>query len=186
MGNYYEYEKIERRSLEYLCRSRKDILEYVAIRLEFLTPAYIINTNEAYLRPDFPFSEYLGRAFGKTLQHLCEPTVLSYIFLILYLTLWRILLFINRSTHVYLMLLIPLIIFLILGITWCHLSDIYHQLVPYISEPDQLPGMAAAGNERIDPYDHLQNMPIPPYLDQNLNPQIGPIACSCCQRGPVR
>ncbi len=186
MGNYYEFEKIERRSLEYLCRHRKDILEYVVLRLEFLTPAYLINTNEAYLRPDFPFSEYLGRVFGKTLQHLCEPTVLSYIILLLYFTLWRILLFIECSTHVWLMLLIPCIIFIVLACTVCHLSDIYSQLVPNISEPDQLPGMAGSDNDRIDPYDHLQNMPVPPYLDTHANPHIEPIICSCCQRGPIK
>ncbi|OMJ81478.1 hypothetical protein SteCoe_18045 [Stentor coeruleus] len=135
-------------------------LEFAIMRKLFIVNPYVPIASEYALRPDFNFAEYLKRCMGKVLTRIFTFSWLSFLFIVGFVIIWRVILYQSDFFQLISIWVIPFIyIFISFQSVW-KCRKISSLLIPETGE-----GLAVE-------YDYLANceVPVPFYLGGRIPP----------------
>lgn len=156
-----KWEKFE----DQLCNKEvpEQSLEFAIMRKLFIVNPYVPIASEYALRPDFNFAEYLKRCMGKVLMRIFTFSWLSFLFIVGFVIIWRVILYQSDLFQLVSIWLIPYaFIFISFQSVW-KCRKISSLLIPETGE-----GLAVE-------YDYLANcdVPVPLYLGGRIPPPGG-------------
>ena len=69
------FDRKDKKRLDYL----RNQIRYYIFKIDFINPEYLPTVGETYFTEDFPFSEYIGLCFGKTMRKYLQFKLNSYL-----------------------------------------------------------------------------------------------------------
>lgn len=149
----------------------KDQIQFQLMRQSFIYPVELPILTESFLKRDFNFSMYLGYCISDFLAEVYGFIHLKMCFLLVALGMfYRLLKEIDsEKTQNVFFYIVPLVtLFILLVVRW-HLRSVFSYLVPEVSKPELINFQVDI--DVIDPFDHYDNLQIPPYLE-DLEPKV--------------
>ena len=127
----------------------KKVVKYISLRQEFLSPTFFPLLKESVLRDDFPFSDYLGKAYYKTLGEVASLRQFSIAcFVIMFFCYILIRLLLPEVWEVYAMVLFSILIFFALYILKKISENIFYRLSRPMKSPYEF---------SVQPFDAVRN-----------------------------
>ena len=166
LKRFYEDLWMENQQIHHLV---KDQIQFQLMRQSFIYPVELPILTEWFLKREFDFSSYLGYCISDFLGDIVGfiNFKMGVILIILGLAFKLLKEIDNEKTQNVMFYTTPLITLVILFIVRWHLRSIYSYLVPEVSKPELINFQVDI--DIIDPFDHYDNLQVPPYLEDTEN-----------------
>jgi hypothetical protein len=140
------------------------------MRQAFISPIELPILTECFLRRDFNFSMYLGYCITDFLSEIIGFISLKvYFFMVLLIVIYRMINIPDEKPSSAILYPIPIVCLVILFLCKWHLQSIYTYLVPEVDLPSDIKFQVDI--DIRDPFDHIGNLPMPPYLKNGFAEQ---------------
>jgi hypothetical protein len=145
----------------------KRVMKFISLRQEFLTPTFVPLLKESVLRDDFTFSDYLGKAFYKTLRDIVSLRRFSLIsFLIMFMLYTCLRLVFHEAAEVFVMAFLGLLFYLIMYVLQKASQNIFYRLSRPLHSPYEF--TVQPFDAVRNPYSNMDKILTPYYLRNNL------------------
>lgn len=145
----------------------KKVMKFISLRQEFLTPTFVPLLKESVLRDDFKFSDYLGKAYYKTLREIISLRKFSLIsFLIMFLIYTSIRMIFQEYAEVFVMAFLGLLFYLMMFILQKATQNIFYRLSRPLHSPYEF--TVQPFDAVRNPYANMDKILTPYYLRNNL------------------
>lgn len=143
-------------------------LQFQQMRQAFINPIELPIMTECFLRRDFNFSMYLGYCITDFLSEIIGfISIRVYFLLATLLWAYKLINYLEIEVGSSIFYPIPLVCLLILMMCRWHLSSIFKYLVAEVDSPDDI--QFQVDLDIRDPFDHINKIPIPPYLHNDFD-----------------
>lgn len=141
----------------------RDQLKYTMMRQDFISPVFIPNVTESYLRKDFNFAEYLGFCYGKTISKMFRISLVNYVLMYVFIVIFKELLVISKEIFIITLFAMPVVFWICFSIIAYGLHRVKRKLVPSVDTPETM--NLHADHDIIDPFEHYDNLMPPPFIE---------------------
>ena len=145
----------------------KKVMKFISLRQEFLSPTFVPLLRESVLRDDFKFSDYLGKAYYKTLRSVASLRRFSLMsFLLMFFVYLIVVIVFPEKWEVFIMGILSVVFFVMMFIIKVGSQNIFYRLSRPMSSPYefQVQPFDAVRN----PYANLGKILTPYYLRSNF------------------